>query len=294
MPTLPFQYRACVAMTQGLLGLLPKKEAVKGVQIREEAYGDIDLRIYQPEAPQSGAALLWIHGGGLMFGKPVQDDRLCVRVAKQLRVLVVSVDYRVAPRFPFPAAINDCYAAWEWVQRKAESLGLDRERVAIGGQSAGGGLAASLAQRLLNEGGVQPAAQWLFCPMLDDRTAANKALDDVRHLCWHNKSNRAGWTAYLGAAPGQPNVPDYAVPGRRENLKGLPPAWIGVGDIDLFYQEDKDYAERLEQQGVEICLHVAPMAPHGFESFAPEAPVAKAMLDSGFAFLLNHTTKPSC
>ncbi len=181
---------------------------------------------------------------------------------------MVSVEYRLAPEHPFPAALDDCLAGWRWLQRDAPRLGVDPARIALGGESAGGGLAASLVQRLHDDGEAHPVAQWLFCPMLDDRTAAREELDRVNHFVWNNRANRFGWHSYLGVEPGAVTTSPYAVPARREVLQGLPPAWIGVGDIDLFYEEDQVYANRLRQAGVDVTLDVLPGAPHGSEAWA--------------------------
>ncbi|MFC5752388.1 alpha/beta hydrolase [Actinomadura rugatobispora] len=243
------------------------------------------IRVYRPRRRRSGAALLWIHGGGLVIGGAVQDDRLCGSTALELGITVVSAEYRLAPEHPYPAALDDCHAAWTWLQEHAAALGVDPSRVAVGGQSAGGGLAAALAQRLHDAGGPRPVAQWLFCPMLDDRTAARRDLDAVGHRVWNNRLNRFGWRSYLGAEPGSPDVPPYAVPARREDLGGLPPAWIGVGDIDLFHDEDRDYARRLRAAGVDTTFHVVPRAPHGFEAWAAGTGLARDYLATARAWL---------
>ncbi|GLI26507.1 esterase [Agromyces rhizosphaerae] len=233
------------------------------------------VRVFTPPGA-SGAALVWIHGGGYVIGAAEMDDRACAGLAARLGITVVSVQYRLAPAHPFPAPLDDCVAAWEWVQREAAGRGLDPELVAVGGQSAGGGLAAALAQRLADLGGTQPAAQLLYCPMLDDRTAATRAHDARRHFAWSNRDNLVGWRSYLGAAPGAAEVPAYAVPARRADLAGLPPAWVGVGDIDLFHDEDVAYAEALRAAGVEVTTDVVPGAPHGFETIAWSSEMAKA------------------
>jgi|GEM_PF-82061 len=226
-------------------------------------------------------ALLWIHGGGLVIGAAAQDDGWCAQLAERLGIVVVAVEYRLAPEHPFPAPLEDCVSAWRWLQDSAAARGIDPTRIAVGGQSAGGGLAAALAQRLLDDGGTQPAAQLLSCPMLDDRTAARRDLDGVRHFAWTNRDNLVGWSSYLQAAPGAEAgaVPDFAVPARRADLTGLtglPPAWIGVGDIDLFHDEDLAYAAALRAAGVECDVVVVPGAPHGFESIARGAGVTHA------------------
>jgi acetyl esterase/lipase len=245
----------------------------------------VHLRVYTPNTQTSRAALLWIHGGGLVIGNAAQDDGFCAETARALGMIVVSTEYRLAPEFPFPAALDDCYAAWTWLQDSSSQLNIDENRIAIGGQSAGGGLAASLVQRIHDTREVQPAAQWLFCPMLDDRTAASRKLDDMKHWVWDNQQNRVGWRAYLGTEPGSDTMPDYAVPARRRNLAGLPPTWIGVGDIDLFFDEDKIYADRLTAVDVDCTFDSVPAAPHAFETFAPNIDLARNYLLRARAWL---------
>lgn len=254
---------------------LSRAAVVDGVRFRDLTTDGFAARVYQPESPGSGAGLLWIHGGGMVIGHPSQDDRFCSITARDLGMVVVSVDYSLAPEDPFPAAIDDCVAAWDWFQRSSAELGVDRTRIVVGGQSAGGGLAASLTHRLYDMGGIQPRAQLLFYPMLDDRTAAKAELDDVRHWVWNNSLNRCGWRAYLGREPGIAAVPPYSVAARREDLRGLPSAWIGVGDIDLFAEEDIDYARHLREADVACDLEVVAGAPHVFDSWGAQTPVAQ-------------------
>jgi acetyl esterase/lipase len=271
-------------VVQTLLAVMPGSKA-EGVSIEPLRTADVSLRLYRPALRRYPAALLWIHGGGLIIGRAVQDDRLSALTARELGILVVSVEYRLAPEHPFPAALDDCYAGWEWLQSEAIRLEIDPNRVAVGGESAGGGLAASLAQRIHDAGGVSPVAQWLFCPMLDDHTAARQELDRLNHFVWNNRLNRFGWKSYLGADPGADDVAPYAVPSRRADLSGLPPTWIGAGDIELFYDEDRDYAERLRAAGVEATLEVVPGAPHGFEAWAPNTSLARNYVKSAQAWL---------
>jgi acetyl esterase/lipase len=285
IPPLPFHNRAFVVIINVLLRIAPKAKTINGATIDEGKLENASVRIYRPEGELSGAGLLWIHGGGLIIGNAAMNDRLCATYAQDLKMIVVSVEYRLAPKHPFPCAIDDCFEAWQWLLREAQVLGVDATRIAISGQSAGGGLAASLAQRILDGGGIQPAAQALFCPMLDDRTAARHELDSVNHRIWNNRSNRAGWSWYLGHPPGKPEVPQYAVPARRKDLAGLPPAWIGVGDIDLFYDEGRQYSARLDEAGVNCQLYVVPMAPHGFESFVPNASITRGLYNSYYCFI---------
>ncbi|WP_137845060.1 alpha/beta hydrolase [Microbacterium sp. 2FI] len=256
---------------------------VEGVDRRVVKRDGVSVRVYIPEQT-TGAALLWIHGGGLVLGAAKMDDRFCGESARDLGVVVVSVDYRVAPQHPFPAAHDDAYAAWQWLERNAADLGVDRGRIAVGGQSAGGGLAAALVQRLHDEG-TDAAAQVLLCPMLDDRTAADRSLDARAHLIWNNRSNLVGWTSYLGGPPGDEHVPPYAVPARREDLAGLPPTWIYASDLELFHDEDVDYARRLEAAGVDTTLEVVAGAVHGFEAWAPDTHLARDLTGRARAWL---------
>ncbi len=289
-PSPPFHRKVFVSFVNLFFKLIPKKKLVDGVSIEEQKIENASVRIYKPAGEPSGAGLIWVHGGGLLIGNPSMDDQLCANYVNNLNLVVVSVDYRLADKHPFPAAIDDCFNAWLWFQQHAENLGVNRNRIAIAGLSAGGGLAASLVQRIFDAGGVQPASQSLLCPMLDDRTAAREELDAIRHRQWNNRSNRAGWSSYLGKNPGLSDAPKYAVPARRKNLAGLPPAWIAVGDIDLFYEEDLTYCQRLRESGVSCEFHVLPMIPHGFESLAPDSSVTKDCFALNYLFLRKSLT----
>ena len=256
---------------------------VDGVERRIVRDGGARVRVYVPER-QSGAALLWVHGGGLVLGSARMDDRLCGETARDTGAVVVSADYRLAPQHPFPAAHDDVHAAWSWLRLHADELGVDADRIAIGGQSAGGGLAAALIQRLHDEG-APVAAQLLLCPMLDDRTAADRGLATRRHLVWSNRANLVGWRSYLGHEPGAETVPLYAVPGRREDLSGLPPAWIYWSEIELFAAEDRSYADRLAAGGVPVTVVTLDDAAHGFEAWAYETRPAEELLAGARAWL---------
>ncbi|MBN2098655.1 MAG: alpha/beta hydrolase [Dehalococcoidia bacterium] len=236
----------------------------------------IRLRVYRPKsvAPPT-PALVWLHGGGYVMGRPELDEVRCTQYVRELGMTVVSVDYRCAPAYPFPAGLQDSYSALKWVASKYQELGVDAERIAVGGESAGGGLAASLVQLAHDRQEVKPIFQLLVYPMLDDRTALRTDLDDRSNITWNHMSNRFGWESYLGKKCGAGDVPDYAVPARREDLSGLPPAWIGVGTVDLFHDEDMAYAQRLKACGVECEVCAVPGAFHGFDRFAPRAPVVR-------------------
>lgn len=230
-----------------------------------------------PAGSGTTPGLLWIHGGGYLIGSPGQDAKLCRRYARELGATVVSVDYRLAPEHQYPAALDDCYAALTWL---AELPGVDRSRLAIGGASAGGGLAAALTQVAHDRGEVPIVAQLLTYPMLDDRTTERGDVRKPGMRLWDKGSNRFGWAAYLGEAD-----PAVAVPARREDLSGLPPTWIGVGTLDLFHDEDLEYAERLRAAGVPCDLEVVPGAFHGFDGMVPKAEVSRAFFRSQCATL---------
>jgi acetyl esterase/lipase len=250
----------------------------EGVAVRSAHVGRNRLRIYEPRQRERTGALMWIHGGGLILGDARQDDPLCSGTAAALGIPVISVNYRLAPRHPFPAPLDDVHAGWMWLQAHAESLGIDQSRVAIGGESAGAGLAAALTQRIRDEGGIQPTAQWLFAPMLDDRTAADTSLDDVHHFVWNNGQNRFGWSSYLGGPVGADTAPSYSVPARTADLSGLPPAFIAVGSIELFRAEDEAYAARLHDVGGDVTFDLVEGAPHGFENWARDTPSSIGLL----------------
>jgi acetyl esterase/lipase len=238
----------------------------------------VGIRLFRPEGVTGRApALLWIHGGGYVIGSAAQDDVLCRRFARELGATVASVDYRLAPDHPYPAPLEDCYSALQWLVRLPS---VDPTRVAIGGASAGGGLAAALALLTRDRGEISLAAQLLVYPMLDDRTVDRKDLDNPGLRLWNQSSNRFGWSAYLGAAD-----PDIAVPARREDLSGLPPAWVGVGTFDLFHDEDLAYAERLKAAGVPCDVEVVQGAFHGFDGIAPKADVSQSFFKSQCALL---------
>ena len=186
------------------------------------------------------------------------------------------MDYRLAPEHPYPAPIEDCYNVLTWLAALPD---VDADRIAIGGASAGGGLTAGLAFVTRDRGEVRPVLQMLSYPMLDDRSI-DPTLDKPGFRLWNTGSNRIGWASFLGDADRA-----TAVPARRDDLAGLPQAWIGVGTLDLFHDEDLRYAERLRASGVPCEVHIAPGAFHGFDRIAPKASVSQAYFESTCAAL---------
>jgi acetyl esterase/lipase len=257
------------------LSALQQRKTPDGVEVLTLSSG-VGVRLHRPVGvDQPGPALLWLHGGGYIIGTAQQDDALCRRFTRELGITVAAVDYRLAPEHPYPAPLEDCYAALTWLARLPA---VDPARVAIGGASAGGGLAAALALLAHDRGEVTPALQLLAYPMLDDRSGSGP--DNPKYRLWSPKSNRFGWKAYLGTAD-----PKVAVPARRDDLGGLPPAWIGVGTNDLFHDEDIDYAERLTAAGVPCRVEVVNGAFHGFDQMVPKAGVSQSFFASQCASL---------
>ena len=237
---------------------------------------DVSVHVFRPASarPQS-PALLWIHGGGMVLGDAGQDSAFCRRIADELGIVVVSVEYRLAPEHPFPTPLEDSYTALQWLADQPE---IDPARIAIGGQSAGAGLAAALALLAKERGEIRPVLQLLSYPMLDDRTTTRTDIDPRSLRIWSPASNRFGWRSYLGTAAPDGNVSPLAAPARSDDLSSLPPAWIGVGTNDLFHDEDVTYARRLQQAGVATTLHVVPGAYHNFDSLEAQAAVSRAFV----------------
>ena len=237
---------------------------------------DVGLRIFSPtNLTEPAPALLWIHGGGHIIGTAEVDDRTNIEFVRELGITVAAVRYRLGAKAPAPASVEDVYAALIGIAARAAELNIDPNRIAIGGASAGAGIAAALALVCNDRGGPSPVFQLLVYPMLDDRTVTRTDLDTSDVRVWMPKSNRYGWATYLGQAPGGVGISPYAAPARREDLSGLPPAWIGVGSIDLFHDEDVEYARRLNASGVPCELKFVEGAFHGFDVLYPDAPVSR-------------------
>lgn len=236
----------------------------------------VAILMYRPvDTDGAMPAILHIHGGGFVLGSSAGMDIANRGLARVLGCMVVSVDYRLAPEGPFPAAIRDCHAAFLWLHAQAPALSVDPTRIGVKGESAGGGLAAALALMVRDLGGPTLAFQHLIFPMLDDRTCTiERPPPYAGEFIWTASDNAFGWRALLGEAPGGDNVSPYAAPARAASLAGLPPTFLSVGALDLFLDEDVDYARRLARAGVPVELHVYPGAFHAFH-LAPEAAVTR-------------------
>lgn len=242
--------------------------------------GDPDVAIQligaKPGVSMLRPAILHIHGGGMVSGRAQNMTAFCQTVADEFDCVIVNVDYRLSPETPYPGPVEDNYAALVWLHANAAALGVDRTRIAVMGESAGGGLAALVAIAARDRGAIPLCYQLLIYPMLDDRTGSTPAAPSrPTTIGWSAEANAFGWSAFLGVPAGSSRVPTGAVPARVVDLTGLPPCFIGVGAIDLFAGEDMAYARRLIAAGVPTQLHVTPGAFHAFDFVVPEARVSR-------------------
>lgn len=247
---------------------------------------EVRVLIFAPKAEASNRpAILHIHGGGYVMGSPEMATANAIAWAQELGAVTVSVDYRLAPETPHPGPVEDCYAGLAWLFDNAAALGVDAGRIAVAGESAGGGLAAATCLLARDRKRYKVAHQHLVFPMLDDRTVVDPDPSPyLGQFLWTREANRFGWTALLGGAPGGKGVSPYAAPARAQDLSSLPPTYMICGALDLFLDEDMDYARRLIRAGVPTELHIYPGAPHGF-MFVQEAQVAKAFARDSLAAL---------
>lgn len=237
------------------------------------------VRVYRPAAgvDEDRPGILWLHGGGYVMGTLDMDDGGCEGLVADLGAVVVSVDYRLAPEHPHPAPVHDAHAALTWMADHASELGIDPSRIAVAGGSAGGGLAAATCLLARDRGGPAISQQVLLYPMLDDRndTPSVEAFPDIPP--WNSRHNAAAWSALLGTRADGDDTSPCAAPARAVDVSGLPPTFLQVGELDIFRDEDIEYARRLMQAGVSTELHVYPGVYHAAEGFAPEAAVARQM-----------------
>ena len=208
-------------------------------------------------------------------------DEPVKRYVSRTGVPFLMVDYRLAPEVQAPVPVTDTYAGWQWLHEHASELGVDPTRIGIMGDSAGGGITASLAHYIKQKGGPAAKKQILIYPMLDDRNVEVDA-DIAPYATWTTDDNKTGWGALLGDKTGTENVDVIAAAGRMtvEDAKGLPPAYMDVGELDLFRDEDLAYAQKLGRAGVECEFHLLPQVPHAFEAFVPDAEVSRATIEN--------------
>ncbi|GAB3357953.1 alpha/beta hydrolase [Amycolatopsis echigonensis] len=242
-------------------GVTTRDVAVPG----PEGAPDVPVRVYTPDRVATKALVFDIHGGGFALGDLQVDHAGNVELARDLGVVIVSVEYRLAPENPYPAGLEDCYAALEWSVKHADELGIDPEKVVLYGVSAGGGLAAALALLARDRGGPAVAFQFLAVPELDDRLETGSMRQFADTPMWHLRAAEASWDYYLGG-PGKRGGPDvevYAAPARAADLSGLPPAYVSVMEFDPLRDEGIAYAQGLLAAGVPTELHLFPGTFHG-------------------------------
>jgi acetyl esterase/lipase len=276
-----FTFEAFPAMREAMANQpaieLPPTTTVSREVVVPGATGfDPTVRVYSPPTDGAGrGCIYWIHGGGYIFGSGLNVDARINRWVEEFDCVAVSIEYRLAPEHPYPEPLDDCYAGLLWIAQHADELGVDPNRIVVAGASAGAGLAAGLAILARDRGEVSPAYQMLIYPMIDDsNTSASSQIDGAP--VWSRAANDLGWRAYLGDLAGTDDIPAYAAAARVGDVAGLPPAWIGVGTLDVFRDEDITYASRLLAAGIPTELHVYPGAVHGFEMIAPTAGVSQA------------------
>jgi len=237
----------------------------------------LSVKIYEPikRSEVKLPAVLWIHGGGYVMGHPDKDDGLCERFVREAECVVVSVDYRLAPEHPYPAAIEDCYAALQWMVKAKDQLNIDPTCFGVAGASSGGGLAAALALMTRDKGGPKLGFQLLIYPMVDDRNMTPSSKEITAPMApWNRSHSLAAWDMYLGEHVLE-EVSPYAAPARAKNLIGLPPAYACVGELDPLRDETIEYVTRMAQAGVPVEFHLYPGCFHGFEIMVPHSEVGQ-------------------
>jgi len=250
----------------------PDRLDKSGVRVAEKVIpgsaGHPDLRVIvitPLDVAERAPAVLEIHGGGFVIGSADFGIAKCIDLARKLQSVVVSVDYRLAPETKFPGPQEDCYAALKWLHNEAAELGVDRSRIAVLGESAGGGLAASVALLARDRKEVAIRHLHLIFPMLDDRTcAAGNDCIFFGEFVWTRPDNDFAWSAMLDLPPGSADVSPYAAPARMEDLSALPPTFISCGALDLLLEENLEFGRKLIRAGVPVELHIYPGAPHGY------------------------------
>jgi acetyl esterase/lipase len=246
--------------------------SVQTIRVDRPSGGLIRVLAYRPRAASDSLpAVLHLHGGGYVMGVPELADRQHRAMAHVCNVAIYSVDYPLAPETIYPGQIEAAYAVLQWLHANADVLAIDRSRIGVKGESAGGGLAAALALLARDRGGPALAFQLLTFPALDDRTGScGEPHPYCGEFLWTGTSNRFGWRSLLGREPGGSDTPAHAAPARAADVSALPPAFIAVGALDLYLEENLEYARRLARAGVPIELHVYPGAVHGF-GIAPDS-----------------------
>ena len=235
---------------------------------------ELKLRTYRPKGKEGTLpCLYYIHGGGMIMGSVENYDVNASMLSELLEVMVVSVEYRLAPEDPYPAQLNDCYDGLIWLDSNKDKLQIDSSKIVLYGQSAGGGLVIATSMKVRDQGGPKISFQMPIYPMIDDRheTPSSHEITDIG--VWDREGSIEAWKWYLGGK----QADSYAAPSRSDSLEGLPPTFIDVGELDLFRDENIDFVQRLIQAGITTEFHLYPGAYHASENFAPAAGLSKTI-----------------
>jgi acetyl esterase len=254
----------------------------KGISVIDQRAPDLRVRIYRNKKQTDAPALVYFHGGAFIVGNLDTDYAILVKLASRTPCTIVAVDYRLAPEHPFPAGVDDCYAALCWTAANARNLGIDPSRIAVAGSSAGGALAAACTLMARDRKGPPLIFQMLIYPVLDNKLSTPSMKAWTATPIFNRPSAQAMWRYYLGETSGR--VSPYAAPMRSKSFSGLPPAYIVTAEIDPLRDEGIEYASRLQQAGVEVRLHNVQGVPHGFDSMSNTS-VARQLLAERIAVL---------
>jgi len=249
---------------------------------------DIEITIFRPRGREDETlpGFVNIHGGGMIVGHRSWETARVVDIVDQHRVVAVNVEYRLAPEDPFPAGVEDCYAAFVWTHENAASLGIDPERIVVGGGSAGGGLTAAVALMARDRRGPAMAGQLLLCPMIDNTNTTVSSFQYDGIGTWQREMNLLAWSCVLGDDLAfSVDAPAYAAASRAADVSGLPPAYIEVGEAEAFRDEDTEYALRIWATGGQAELHVWGGGAHGFDMYMPDAEITRAALAARASWL---------
>ncbi|MDR2655509.1 MAG: alpha/beta hydrolase [Oscillospiraceae bacterium] len=270
--------RVMKALCGLLKGRHSKEMRYEQVYIPRADGSKLRLCVYSPlETKSNLPGVLWIHGGGYSIGVPEQDDSFILRFIKAGACVVVSPDYTLSPDKPYPAALEDCYSALLWLRGRGEAFGMRPDQIFVGGDSAGGGLAAALSLYARDKGEVSVAFQMPLYPMLDDRPTESSRDNDAP--VWNSDLNEAAWRLYLGERYGSGDVPAYAAPARAADYGGLPPACSYVGSIEPFLDETAAYIKNLKKCGIPVSFKIFDGCFHGFDIMCPKTNIAKQAAD---------------
>lgn len=280
--------RAMVAQTDAQAVVDPSV-TIETLEIPRPPGSPLSVRVFRPENPPAASScLMWFHPGGQVLGTANDEDGYLAGIAAQIGCVVASVDYRLAPENPAPAAAEDGYLAYHHLVEHARDLGLNPEAVGIAGASGGGAIAATTAIMIRDRGVKQPLFLSLSYAMLDDRntSASSHAITDIG--IWDRKTNILAWRAVLGDRADGADVPAYCAPARARNLQGLPPTFVAAAEFDVFRDEDLDFAARLAAAAVPVEVHLYKGAFHSWDRFAPHTDIAQRFNRTWREYITRH------